>query len=224
MSVTPTFVRPPTAQEAVLAALRGAIAAGELPPGRPIRQEQLAARYGVSRVPIREALRILEGEGQVTHLPHRGYVVAELSVADLEEVYLIRGLLEPEAVRAAVRRMSDDDVDRLAALLSDVEAAGRAGDVPALTVANRAFHFALFEASGMPRLVRIIRLLWDSSDVYRSVYFGKPANRAVVDREHRALLAAVRARDADGAVASLAEHREHAVVGLARALRGGGPS
>ena len=76
----------------------------------------------------------------------------------------------------------------------------------------------------MPRLVRIIRLLWDSSDVYRSVYFGQPANRAVVDREHRALLAAVRARDADRAVAALAEHREHAVVGLARALRGAGPA
>ena len=96
------FRRPPTAQEAVLAELRRAIVTGELAPGEQVLQDALAERFGVSRVPLREALKILEGEGQVTYRPHRGYFVAELDVDDLREVYRIRDLLESEAVRVAV--------------------------------------------------------------------------------------------------------------------------
>ena len=108
--VTDTFRRPPTAQEAVLTELRRAIVTGELRPGEQVRQDALAEQFGVSRVPLREALKILEGEGQVTYLPHRGYFVAELDVADLREVYRLRDLLETEAVRAAVPRLTDADV------------------------------------------------------------------------------------------------------------------
>ena len=93
-----SFRRPPTAQEAVLAELRRAIAAGELRPGEQVLQDALAERFGVSRVPLREALKILEGEGQVTYRPHRGYFVAELDLDDLREVYRIRDLLETEAI------------------------------------------------------------------------------------------------------------------------------
>ncbi len=96
------FSRPPTAQEAVLVELRKEIASGALRPGEQVLQEAIADRLGVSRVPLREALKILEGEGQVVYHPHRGYFVAELSVADLVEVYRIRDLLEAEAVEVGV--------------------------------------------------------------------------------------------------------------------------
>ena len=85
-----------------------------------------------------------------------------------------------------------------------------------MTVTNREFHFALFEISAMPRLVRMIRILWDSTDVYRSVYFAVPVNRHRVDREHRALLAALRRGDAEAAVAVLDGHRAAAVAAIAR--------
>jgi len=86
--------RPPTAQEAVLAELRRFITTGRLRPGQQIVQDALAVQLGVSRVPLREALKILEGEGQVTYVAHRGYFVTELSLSDLLEVYRIREILE----------------------------------------------------------------------------------------------------------------------------------
>jgi DNA-binding GntR family transcriptional regulator len=206
-----TFRRPPTAQEAVLAELRQAIASGRLRPGEQVRQDALAERFGVSRVPLREALKILEGEGAVTYVPHRGYFVAELSLADLEEVYRIRELLEEEAVRAAVSLLTAADVEHIAALVDACECAGAAGDVDEMTEANRQLHFALYELSGRPRLVRLVRILWDATDVYRALYYAEAANRRRVDAEHRAVLDALRRHDADAAVGLLAEHRDHAV-------------
>lgn len=210
--------RPPTAQQFVLAELRSAITGGELRPGEPIRQDALAARLDVSRVPLREALKILEGEGLVVHHAHRGYFVAELSLADLEEVYRIRALLEGEAVREAVARSGPGLADVLEEAQAEVERAGEAGDVAEMAAANRRFHFAIVEASGMPRLVRLIGTLWDATDAYRSLYYAQRPNRERVQHEHRAVVAALRAGDAEEAVRLLDLHREHAVAALREIL------
>jgi len=212
------FERPPTAQEAVLAELRRMLVTGELAPGTPVRQEALAERLGVSRVPLREALKVLEGEGHVVYAAHRGYVVAELSVDDLVEVYRLRELLEAEAIRAAVARLVDSDVDALRAAAGAVDDADASGDVAAITAANRAFHFLLFDAAGMPRLTRTLRQLWDATDVYRSVYFSEAPNRARVHDEHASLIEALARRDADAAVAAQAAHRDHSVAAVTAAL------
>ena len=206
-----------TAQDAVLASLRSDILTGRLGPGDQIVQELLAERYGVSRVPIREALKTLESEGQVVYHPHRGYFVAELSVADLLEVYRLRAILEAEAIRHAVPTLGNDDVDALAELLAEVDVAARDGDVIAMTAANRRFHFAIFDAGGLPRLSRILRHLWEATDAYRALYFQGADNRVRVATEHAAMLAALRARDAEALVALHDEHREHS-VGAVRAI------
>lgn len=203
--------RPPTVQEYVLAELRRALGAGELGPGQPIRQEVLAESLGVSRVPLREALKILEGEGQVIHLPHRGYQVAALSLPELLEVYEIRELLESEAARRAVDRLTDVEIAHVVAAQLDVETASAQGDLLAMTAANRRLHFAILEGSGMTRLVRIVRNLWDSTDAYRSMYYNAAANRQRVEQEHREIVDAVAQRDADRLVRALALHRAHAV-------------
>ena len=208
------FRRPPTAQEAVLAELRRAIATGQLRPGQQIVQDALAIRLGVSRVPLREALKILEGEGQVTYLAHRGYFVTELSLSDLLEVYRIREILEAEAVTIAVSKMTSKDIERLEEAERDVEAAAEIADLVAMTSANQRFHFALIEACGLPRLVRLIRLQWDATEVYRSVYFSEEHNRELVTAEHRAVVAAVRAGDSATALSVLTEHRRHAIAAL----------
>ncbi len=203
--------RPPTAQEFVLGELRRAIITGELHAGEQIRQDALAERLGTSRVPLREALKILEGEGQVTYHPHRGYFVAELSAEDLVEVYRIRELLETEAVSTGIPLLTDEDIAELQQALEAIEAAAALADVSAMTDANRRFHFLLIERAGMPRLTRLIRQLWDATDAYRAVYFTEAENRDHVEHEHRAILQAVRDRDAAEAVHLLRTHRDHAV-------------
>jgi len=216
--MTRPFQTPPTAQEAVLAELRRLLVTGELAPGAPVRQEALAERLGVSRVPLREALKVLEGEGHVVYARHRGYVVAELSVEDLVEVYRLRELLEAEAIRVATPRVTPSHLEALQAASDAVEVADRDGDVAEITAANRAFHFLLFDAAGMPRLSRTLRQLWDATDVYRSVYFAEAANRERVHGEHAALLAALRRGDAKSAVRIQAEHRAHSVAAVTAAL------
>ncbi|AQZ65349.1 Transcriptional regulator, GntR family [[Actinomadura] parvosata subsp. kistnae] len=206
--------RPPTAQQFVLGELRRAITTGRLRPGTPIRQDALAEELQVSRVPLREALKTLEGEGLVTYKPHKGYCVVMLSLDDLREVYRIRELLEEEAVRAAVARLTDDDLGRIEAAQEEVERAAAAGDVAAMATANRAFHMTLFDCAGRPRLARLIRTLWDTTDAYRSMYYGDAGNRERVIEEHRAALDALRRRSADDAVTTLNVHRDHAVAEL----------
>jgi DNA-binding GntR family transcriptional regulator len=217
------FKRPPTAQEAVLAELRRAILTGELKPGTQIVQDAFAERLGLSRVPVREALKILEGEGQVRYSPHHGYFVAELDVSELLEIYRIRELLESEVVRASASVLSDEDLARMAQAVEDMADANDRADIVALTAANRRFHFSLFEPSGMPRMVRIIRQLWDSSDPYRSLYFAEPMHRDAVDREHRQICEAAGRRDAKALVRLLGEHRSHAIAELKKILEGTAP-
>ncbi|MDA3625339.1 GntR family transcriptional regulator [Saccharopolyspora sp. WRP15-2] len=206
--------RPPTTQEFVLGELRRSIVSGELSPGQPIRQDSIAQGLGVSRVPLREALKTLEAEGQVVYQPHRGYSVAELSLRDLLEVYRMRELLEAEAAAVATERFTDTDLARITDAQRDVEEAADSDDLVAMIAANRRFHFALLEPSGMPRLLRVVRTLWDATDAYRAVYYNSDANRARVRHEHDSIVAAAQDRRAEELIRLLDDHRRHAVDAL----------
>ena len=210
--------RPRTAQAFVLAELRRTIIAGELSPGQPLRQDLLAERFGVSRVPLREALSTLEAEGQVVYEPHRGYKVATLSLGDLIEVYRIRQLLEAEAARSAVEMANERVLPELERAAKEVEIASAAGDLLAMTEANRRFHFVITAAAGMPRLERMVRVLWDATDAYRFVYYGDETNRRRVEHEHTLIIKAFADRDTERLIAELDEHREHAVEALRKFL------
>ncbi|WEV78860.1 GntR family transcriptional regulator [Janibacter cremeus] len=213
--------RPPTAQAFVLEQMRQAIVAGDLMPGQALRQDALAKRFGVSRVPLREALSTLESEGQVVYEPHRGYKVARLSMDDLLEVYRIRELLEAEAARLAVERADDKVVEEMRQAAAQVNAAGEAGDLLTMTEANRRFHFVMVKAAQMPRLERLIQVLWDATDTYRFVYYGTPANRAVVRDEHELIIDAFVRRDAESLIDMLDLHRQHAIASLRGFLEAG---
>lgn len=207
-----------TAQQAALEHLRRLIAQGFLKPDDRIRQEQLATELGCSVIPVREALKTLEAEGQVRYEPHRGYQVARLSVAELTETYEIRRLLEDEAVRLAVPRLTDDDFGVLDSAMESMERASRVEDVQTMVESNRLFHFTIFAAAGRPRMVDFIRMLWQSTDAYRSIYYTDPGSRVRVDAEHRSITEALRARDVDRAVHELRHHRQHAVAALSARL------
>ncbi len=218
MSAAAPYRRPPTAQEAVLAELRRAIASGELKPGKPIAQAIVAERLGVSRVPVREALKILQGEGQVEYLPHHGYSVTRLDLDDLREAYRIRQLLETEAARVSVPGFGPEQVAALARVAREVDDAGDREDYVAMAVANRRFHFLLVEEAGMPRLTHLVRILWDATDVYRSFYYTDVANRHRVRAEHAGIVQAVAGGDVETVVRLLDEHRQHAIDEITGAM------
>jgi DNA-binding GntR family transcriptional regulator len=214
----PRLSRVTTVQHATLQWLREQIATGAVEPGSQLRQEVLAREFGVSVPSVREALQTLEAEGQVVYAPRRGYFVADLSVGELTEAYRIRDLLETEAITRAVPVLGTSDLDRMRTAIKDMASAHRRDDLLALTEANRRFHFTLFDAAGMPRMAQMIRVLWESTDRYRSVYFSSLQHRKRVDAEHRAIMDAIAAGRVQDSVRLLSEHREHALHALRAAL------
>ncbi|MGI9232954.1 MAG: GntR family transcriptional regulator [Woeseiaceae bacterium] len=208
------FEPPKTAQEAVLLEIRKRLLDGRLSPGEAIRPDAFGEELGVSAVPVREALRILEGEQQVRYRPHRGYLVTELDIRDLREIYAIRELLEAEAVRHAVPKLKEEHLEEMRSAMQEMETVGE--DVFSLTTANRRFHFTLLEAAEMPHLQRMITWLWDASEPchYRSAGFMRPDNRARVDTEHHQIMDAVAAGDVDAVIEELSAHRQHALAAL----------
>jgi len=212
-----SFEKPPTAQEAVLAEVRRALLDGSLEPGAKINVDGMATELNVSRAPVRDALRILEGEGQVEYRPHRGYSVPELDPDDLFQIYRIRELLETEALLLGFDRIDDDVISEMERAADEVTGAVAAGDKIQGTFANRRFHFALLETCGEDRLVRTIRNLWNS-DVYRTIYFDDPKMTAESDQEHYAIIAAARDRDLDRLIELANHHRSHALQMVLNAL------
>jgi DNA-binding GntR family transcriptional regulator len=209
---------PATAQQHAVQELRRLIVEGELRPGGRVNQEDLAARLGLSVAPVREALRVLEQEGQVTYLPRRGYFVTELDLADLREIYALRRLLEERAARHALRGLDADGLERIRDAARACADAARAGDVTAELAANRQFHLAILEAPDQPHLLRLIRQLWDSTEAYRALYYGLAVEREATLDAHERILAALEHRDADRLVAELDAHRDRALVVLGDVL------
>jgi DNA-binding GntR family transcriptional regulator len=154
---------------------------------------------------------VLEQEGQVTYLPRRGYFVTELRGEDLEEIYELRRLLEERAVRCALPTLDPETIARIELAAADCVEAAERTDIAAELAANRRFHFALFDSPDQPHTIRVIRLLWDSTEAYRALYYSSPAERRESILAHDRILAALRVRDADRVVAAIDEHRGRAL-------------
>jgi DNA-binding GntR family transcriptional regulator len=202
---------PDTTTQHALDGLRRAIVTGELRPGQRVLQEEIAEGLGVSIAPVREALRVLEQEGQVTYRPRRGYFVTELRVEDLEEIYELRQVLEERAARRALPTLDDDGLRRITMAARDCADAGELGHVAAELEANRRFHFALLESPDQVHAMRLIRLLWDSTEPYRAMYYNSPEERLRVVDAHDRIIEAVHRGDADALVAELDAHRARAL-------------
>jgi DNA-binding GntR family transcriptional regulator len=213
-----SFERPATTHEAVLLEIRRRIVSGALSPGQMISQVALSEELGVSRVPVREAFRVLEGEGQIRHEPHHGYAVVEFDVQDLLEIYRIRELLESEVVPMALDRLQEHDIDKMADILDEMSTVP-GHDIDQMTALNRKFHFKLFDAAGRSHFHNFIRILWDSSDRYRARYLMSEAAITQITHEHRQILAAVRAKDPDRVIAELNAHRNAAIRSIDAAIK-----
>lgn len=204
------FVRPKTAQQAVAEALRHDITTGKLAPGSWIVQEAVAEQFGMSRIPIREALKTLEAEEYITYVPHSGYRVTKLSLDDLLEVFRLRAILEEALIRDAMPGVTDEIVDEMRTCNAQMDAALADGDLIAVGVLNRQFHFLTFHASGMARTKRIVTQLWNTADAYRPLY-SPLLDMPNVCKEHEAMIDAMAARDVERLVLLNHEHRAHAL-------------
>lgn len=206
-----------TAQHAI-DGLRQALASGALKPGDRVRQEELAENLGVSLAPVREALAILEQEGQVTYLPRRGYFVTELDLADVREIYELRALLEERAARHALPILDEETIERIELAARTCVDAAAEGDIAAELAANRRFHFGVLGSPDQVHTLRLIRLLWDSTETYRALYYNSTAARAESARAHDQIVEAIRDRDVDRLIAELDAHRERALERMAGIL------
>jgi DNA-binding GntR family transcriptional regulator len=208
------IARPLSTSTWLLDSLRSAILAGTLEENTPVRQEELAATYGVSRMPVREALRSLEAEGWVIHRPNKGVVVAPLDPEDAAEIFDIRAVLEALALRRSVPLLDERQRGDAVAALAALETA--APDV--VLSAHRAFHLSLCAAAG-GRLLRLIGQQLDAAERYLR---AEATLLRVMDEdryEHRALLERTLARDARAVVRLIEKHVAGAGAELAETLR-----
>lgn len=194
---------PLSAEEAVTEALRQAIRDGVLVPGQRLAQAELAEQLGVSRIPLRDALRRLEAEALVRIDGRRGARVAELSPADIEEIYEMRIELEGRCVRLAVANLSTEDAGRLVALGGDME--NKATNPSEGLAARRAFYSALYDYADRPRMRRTILQLRDNVARYHLL-----TNRELSRKAHADLREAILDRNAPRAASVLREHLEEA--------------
>ncbi|WP_433302828.1 GntR family transcriptional regulator [Actinoplanes sp. CA-030573] len=212
--------RPPGAAagggpSAIVEELRGIILDGEVPPGSAIPVDAVAAAFGVSRIPVREALMTLIGEGLVDHRPHFGYRVTMMTAAEFTEIYLVREALETAALRVAVERATEADDEQARAAHGALDAAISAYDGRLYHRESRRFHLALIRPCRMRRLLHMLDTAWNMTEPLQPMSQLGDAARAVLHADHAGMLAAFCARDAEALIAVFAEHhhRLQAAIG-----------
>lgn len=197
---------PRTVKDALVETLRDEIIRGDLVPGQYLRLEEIAPRFDVSTMPVREALRDLAAEGLVTVFPHRGAMVTQLSADELQDIYDIRVTLEEMATRLAVPFVTKAILTELASLIEQIE--NHVGDIATLVKLNHQFHLTLYAASGRKHLCELIRMLRYRSQHYLHVYTAEVdvGHLPQTPGEHRAILEACKRGDVEKAAALMREH------------------
>ncbi len=203
--------------ELVYQRTRMAIITGDYAPGSALRLQELAAHNGVSMIPVREALRLLEAEGFVESVPNRGARVVTLSMEDMLDVYRTRIVLEVEALRQSMPHISPAVLERAREyndrLVRRFETEGHAGYED-----HRLFHFAFYEPSCSKWLIKLIGIVWDHSERYRRIGSLR-VTPELARREHELILERVGNGDVNGAVAALTHHLENSIENFKEQFR-----
>ncbi|MDT4939368.1 MAG: hypothetical protein QOG80_3039 [Pseudonocardiales bacterium] len=206
--------RPGTVHEVILDELRSVIVAGHAPPAAPIKVDDVAERFHVSRIPVREALKTLIGEGLVDHAPRAGYTVAQLTRTELGELYVVRESLETAALSAATQAATAQDdaavtmaYDALSQAIMDSDARGHHRE-------SRRFHLALARPCHMPRLLRMFESAWNITEPLQPMSHVSREVTTLLHADHQVMLQAFHARDTAGLLATSKLHyrRLHDVV------------
>jgi DNA-binding GntR family transcriptional regulator len=195
-------------------AIRERILRGHYPEGEPLRQDAIGAELGVSRIPVREALRQLEAEGLVTFNPHRGAVVSTLSLKQIRELFELRAEIEGDLIRRAVPHMTAEDHARAADILDAYDLALHNGQVPVWGALNWQFHSTLYAPADRELTMSMVHKLHQHSDRYLRMQLALTHGETRARHEHRAIAVAARKGDVVKAQRLLREH----ILGAGRAL------
>jgi DNA-binding GntR family transcriptional regulator len=203
------------ASERVAEHLRQAILGGSIVPGERVRQEEVAQRLGASRLPVREALRMLEAEGLIEHEANKGARVPRLDRHEVDVIYQMRERLEPLALAESTPGLTDDDLAELERIQQQIESDTDLGRFLEL---DRAFHLLSYSACRIDPLSSMVVRLWNSTQHYRRAYvsISGPGRRWVINAEHRLLLDAIQRRDVPDAERYLSGHIRRTRIELAR--------
>jgi DNA-binding GntR family transcriptional regulator len=199
--------------------LRRAILGGEIGPGEWIRQEEVAERLGSSRLPVREALRILEAEGLTEHEPRRGARVPSLTMHEVDVIYRMREQLEQLAIGESIPHLTAADLLQLEQVQVEIEAlTGEGEDVATFLELDRRFHLMSYTGCAIEQLTSSVVRLWNSTAHYRRsfVQLSGPGRQWVINAEHRLLLDAISRRDVTDAERFLAGHIRRTRIELGR--------
>jgi DNA-binding GntR family transcriptional regulator len=196
--------KPTSTVDLIADSLRADILQDTLKSGQRLRQEEIATRFGVSKIPVREALFQLKGEGLVTFFPNRGAVVSELSIAEVDEIYTLRIALETVALRRAIPHLTIANLSRAEKILGALDREQNAAQWGKL---NWEFHSILYHPANLPRLMEWVRTLHINSTRYVIIYLlASPDHRQVTQDEHRQILEACRHGDTKATTAYLEHH------------------
>ncbi|MGB9792258.1 MAG: GntR family transcriptional regulator [Thermacetogeniaceae bacterium] len=186
-------------QPQVYQMLRKAILSEEIKPGERLVERKIATKLGVSRTPVREALRMLETEGLVKHIPRKGVVVTRLSPQEAWEIYQIRSVLEGLAARLAAEWITKEEVEHIENLLEEMEKAVEAKDLVYLNELNNQFNDAIYTAARSPRLKQMISNLYDYIASFARIGYNLPGRIQEVLAEHRGIFEAIKKGDVEEA-------------------------
>ncbi len=204
------------APELVRSGLRAAIMSGEIAPGTQLRQDEIASKFGTSRIPVREALKQLSVEGLVDFLPNRGAIVKTYSIADLMEMMEIRIGLETRALRLAVPHMVEDDTATASAILKAYDTEPR----PEMWAQmNWQFHQQIYVPCNMPRLMKLIESNWNHVSRFTRTRVSMAAGKENPNKEHWKILEACKTGSVEEAVSLLEQHIVHTQKTLQSTMR-----
>ena len=193
-------------RDVVFNTLRQAIITGEFAPGERLMEIALANRLGVSRTPVREAIRKLELEGLVVMIPRKGAEVARITEKDLRDVLEVRCSLEELAAELAAERMDEEGQEKLDQALVEFESAIESGDNAAIADSDMEFHDIIFDATGNPRLIQIISNLREQFYRYRLEYLKDTQSHGRLVEEHQKIVNAIIEKNKEEAVRLIQEH------------------
>lgn len=206
-------------RDVVFNTLRQAILKGELEPGERLMEIQLADRLGVSRTPIREAIRKLELEGLVLMIPRKGAEVAKISEKSLRDVLEVRRSLEELAIELACQRMSDSDIEDLEIAQNAFREAVITGDAMTIAETDEHYHDIIYNGTGNNRLVQILNNLREQMYRYRLEYIKDAEKRQILVVEHEQILKAVRGRKAAEAQTLIREHIDNQEITVSKNIK-----